>query len=112
MSVNPIPKVGKPAKLMDSVRVCVLLESIAPSFGCHIALTGGTLYKPGERKDMDILFYRIRQVREIDMEGLSNAMVELGFTKPSGFGWCYKTQFNGYNIDMFFPEEQGGEYVG
>ena len=77
MSAIPVPKVGKPAKLMDSVRVCVLLESIAPSFGCHIALTGGTLYKPGERKDMDILFYRIRQVSEIDMEGLSNAMVSI-----------------------------------
>lgn len=97
--------------LENAVLVCKIVEMVAPTFGCHVALTGGSLYKSGERKDIDILFYRIRQVSEIDQNGLFEALETLGFSKPIGFGWCFKSVFRGFNIDMFFPEEQGGEYV-
>lgn len=97
--------------LENAVLVCKAAELVAPNFGCHVALTGGSLYKPGERKDIDILFYRIRQVSEIDQEGLFSALEMIGFDKPVGFGWCFKSKFRGFGIDMFFPEEQGGEYV-
>lgn len=46
----------------EAIQLCRLLEALAPTFGCHVALTGGCLYKDGERKDCDILLYRIRQV--------------------------------------------------
>lgn len=96
----------------DAVKICELLEAISPHFGAHVALTGGCLYKKGERKDIDILFYRIRQVSEIDQDGLFKAMSIIGFSEPNGMGWCFKTKFNGFSIDLFFPEEQGGLYEG
>lgn len=94
----------------EAIKLCVKIESICPKFGCHVALTGGLLYKTGERKDCDLLFYRIRQVKEIDIEGLFNALLEIGLSKVSGFGWCYKCEYHGKPVDCFMPEEQGGEY--
>jgi len=92
-----------------AIKICKIIESFAPLYGCHVALTGGCLYKDGERKDVDILFYRIRQTPEIDMTGLLSAIEYNGFTKPVGFGWVYKSMFDGVNIDMFFPESSGDE---
>jgi|WetSurMetagenome_2_1015567.scaffolds.fasta_scaffold00310_2 hypothetical protein len=95
-----------------AIDLCKHIEKICTAYGCHVALTGGTLYKEGKRKDLDILFYRIRQVKEIDINGLFIALSEIGVYRVSGFGWCYKaTLMDEYNIDCFFPEEQGGDYV-
>ena len=44
-----------------AIELCKRIESVCPRYGCHVALTGGLLYKDGPRKDCDILFYRIRQ---------------------------------------------------
>lgn len=92
-----------------AVTLCRLVESFAPKFGCHVALTGGCLYKDGDRKDIDILFYRIRQVEKIDHEGLRYALEEVGINDITGFGWLLKANWNGVNVDMFFPEEIDGE---
>ena len=62
------------ANIISAVALCREIEKIAPNFGCHVALTGGCLYKDGARKDIDILFYRIRQVEKIDHEGLKQAL--------------------------------------
>lgn len=95
----------------EAINLCVKVESVCPKFGCHVALTGGLLYKVGPRKDCDILFYRIRQASEIDMDGLWVALEAIGIVKDSGFGWCFKAQFHGKPLDIFFPEEQSGEYL-
>lgn len=97
--------------LTEAVELCRQIEAVCPSYGCHVALTGGTLYKDGSRKDLDLLFYRIRQEPAIDTEGLFSALATLGVQKQGGFGWCHKATFNGKPIDCFFPEEDGGEYV-
>ena len=94
----------------EAIALCRQIEAICPNFGCHVALTGGLLYKDGPRKDCDILFYRIRQVEEIDIDGLFNALGNIGVNKIGGFGWCHKAEFEGRAIDCFFPEEQDGEY--
>lgn len=96
---------------VDAIDLCRKIESICPAFGCHVALTGGVLYKDGDRKDLDILFYRIRQVEEIDQDGLFYALSSIGVVWQSGFGWCNKAIYGEKKIDIFFPEEQGGEYV-
>lgn len=93
-----------------AISLCRAIEAIAPAHGCHVALTGGLLYKDGERKDADLLFYRIRQVDEIDVDGLFGSLAALGIEKTGGFGWCHKATYEGRPIDCFFPEEQGGEY--
>ena len=92
--------------------LCKKIEVIAPAFGCHVALTGGCLYKDGDRKDIDILFYKIRQVENIDIDGLFSALDSiLKIEKLSGFGWCYKLKHNDISIDAFFPENEGGDYT-
>jgi hypothetical protein len=93
----------------SAVTLCRVVEMVCPKHGCHVALTGGNLYKSGPRKDVDLLFYRIRQVEKIDMEGLWAGLEAIGLKKLSGFGWCYKASFNGLPVDCFFPEEQAGE---
>ena len=94
----------------EAVALCREIEAACPPFGCHVALTGGTLYKDGPRKDLDVLFYRIRQVKEIDEAGLFLALADIGVERRSGFGWCIKALYRGKNIDCFFPEQAEGEY--
>lgn len=91
----------------EAIELCRLIEAVCPAYGCHVALTGGLLYKTGTRKDCDVLFYRIRQWKEINMDGLTAELKNIGITDLSGFGWCYKGKYNGKALDMFFPEEQG-----
>lgn len=98
----------KPWTQIEAIKLCREIESISPQFGAHVALTGGLLYKDGQRKDADILFYRIRQWKQIDSEGLFAALkASLGIEKTGGFGWCHKATWNGKPIDFFFPEEDG-----
>ncbi len=101
-----------PWTLPDAIALCVMVESICPKFGCHVALTGGLLYKVGPRKDCDLLFYRIRDKESIDKDGLFSALESIGLEETSGFGWCHKATFQGKPVDCFFPEEDGGaEYI-
>lgn len=95
----------------EAISLCIEIENICPQFGCHVALTGGLLYKDGPRKDCDILFYRIRQRDTIDQNGLWDALASIGVERTRGFGWCHKATWRGKNIDMFFPENDSGEYV-
>jgi hypothetical protein len=87
------------------------IEEFAPQYGCHVALTGGVLYKHGPRKDLDLLFYRIRQSKTIDTIGLFAHLEGKGICRISGWGWCHKATYclNGCGeakkIDLFFPEE-------
>lgn len=91
----------------QAVELCRAIEAICPEYGCHVALTGGCLYRDGERKDLDILFYRVRQTPAIDTDGLFAALAEIGVQKTKGFGWCHKATFEGRSIDCFFSEEDG-----
>jgi len=95
----------------EAIDLCIAIEAICPDYGCHVALTGGTLYKNGPRKDCDLLFYRIRQIRQIDQQGLFAALAKIGVERKSGFGWVHKASYGDLNIDMFFPEAPDGEYV-
>jgi len=95
--------------LASAVELCVALEAIAPNFGAHVALTGGTLYKIGPRKDVDILIYRIRHVENIDVDGFMLAASEIGIEPGRDFGWCYRATYRGKPIDFFFPERDGGQ---
>ncbi len=85
--------------------MCREIEAVCPKFGCHVALTGGLLYKDGHPKDCDILLYRIRQAPEIDLNGLWEALKPNAFIKLKGWGWCYKCTWRGLPVDVFDPEE-------
>lgn len=94
----------------EALALCERIEAGCPPYGCHVALTGGLLYKEGARKDADILFYRIRQSPEIDVDGLMSALASLGIEAGDDFGWCFKASYAGKPIDFFFPEREGDEY--
>jgi len=69
------------------------------------------LYKEGERKDCDLLFYRIRQEPVIRMWELFEALETVGFYEIRGLGWCWKAIYEGRNLDLFFPDQPAGEYT-
>jgi len=91
----------------EAIDLCREIEKGCPQFGCHVALTGGLLYKDGPRKDCDIVFYRIRQVPKIDMDNLLPWLESKEIFFEDGFGFVLKFSFKGKEIDAFFPEEQG-----
>lgn len=93
----------------EAVAMCVAIEAVIPKFGAHVALTGGTLYKTGRRKDADVLFYRIRQWKCIKMQDMWDALEKIGFEMTSGMGWCYKATYQGKSVDCFFPEVERDE---
>jgi hypothetical protein len=110
---------GKVWTQAAAIQLCREVENLCPEFGGHVALTGGTLYKDGPRKDADLLFYCIRQVDKIDEEGLLNALRDrLNFCIGKRHGWVTKATYEGRPLDLFFPEAypardpegEGGEY--
>ena len=94
----------------EAIALCRALESFAPEFGAHVALTGGCLYRDGERKDVDILVYRIRQIERIDWAGFFDQCAsQIGIIFHNDYGWCKKASLADKRID-FFDAESDGEY--
>jgi len=95
--------------LKDAVELCSRIEAICPAFGFHVALTGGLLYKGGiARKDMDLIFYQIRQLKKVDVAGLIKSLKDLGLCDFCGGGWRYVAKHQGRTIDLLFPESGKG----
>lgn len=90
--------------LENARELIIQIEAFAPAYGAHVALTGGVLYKEGVRKDLDIMFYRIRQVPRIDEAGLIGALKGFGFDIIKKHGWVTKAKFNGLSVDLLFPD--------
>jgi len=89
----------------DAITLCIAIEQISPTYGCHVALTGGLLYKTGPRKDADIVLYRIRQVEQIDFDGLFRALKdELSIEQLEDHGFCKKAIYEGREIDFLCPD--------
>jgi len=86
-----------------AIELCKRIEGMCPKFGCHVALTGGLLYREGERKDCDLIFYRIRQ-KDLDLKGLLAALETYGLTFVEQKGWCYKFTHDGRSVDVLIPE--------
>lgn len=94
----------KPWTLADALELCAFIERFSPEYGAHVALTGGTLYKRGPRKDCDILFYCIRQWDEIDEGGLLARLAKEGIEIGERKGWVRKASWRDMPVDLFFPE--------
>jgi hypothetical protein len=90
--------------LTEAVEFCRLIAPLAVLHNCHVALTGGTLYKDGPRKDVDILFYRHRQADRIEVDQLLIDLRMLGIEFDKYFSWGVKALLDGRKIDFFFPE--------
>jgi hypothetical protein len=99
----------------EAIELCRLVEAVCVAQGdCHVALTGGLLYKDGPRKDCDLLFYRVRQADWINVEGLFTALFAIGLQRtrvPDGEHFVVKATWRGRNVDCLFPEVASGDYT-
>jgi len=98
--------------LEDGVSICKMIEPWCSIHGFHVALTGGCLYGEGGRKDIDLIFYRIREVLSPNMVAFNQAMedkcdmvlqIDHGFVKKYLIGGVVP-------IDAMFPEDWAGTY--
>lgn len=97
----------------EAIDLCVNIEAIAKNCSAHIGLTGGLLYKKGERKDMDVVVYSIRQDAGVQRDVFFKKLALLYDIVVTGdYGFCVKTKTkDGRVIDFLFPEHQDGIYV-
>ena len=93
--------------MSEAIELCKIIEGISPDYGFHVALTGGLLYKEGERKDCDLLLYRIRDRHDPDWTGLWNALADVGIALRHDYGWCKKAIWKCKQLDIFDPEALG-----
>jgi len=80
-----------------------LYKKLSPEV--YPALTGGTLYKDGDRKDIDIVLYFNRDSGPMETEDLKkklNAVGLRGLQFKTGF--VAKAKYKGYSIDLLNPE--------
>jgi hypothetical protein len=96
----------------QAIMLCVHLEEIAALCDGHVALTGGTLYKMGPRKDLDILIYPVRgKVFDWKMFFvLARKKFDIHHNPVHDYGWCKKAQVNGKFIDFFDPMAEHGAH--
>lgn len=101
--------------LGDAVAICKLLEPELAKHGFHVALTGGTLYGEGGRKDIDLVFYRIRNNPKFPQDFVStsarrNAVNkylrdDLGMILLGSYGFVHKWQKGSLKLDIMYPDE-------
>lgn len=104
--------------LDGGVQLCRLVHSVSPSFGIFPALTGGTLYRNGPRKDYDVILYHHRQMQQ-DYQQLGATLALLGITDPNGNAlwkytdplWCTKAKWAGNSVDFLCPDVDGDNYA-
>lgn len=116
---------------LEAIELARVFEKIACRNSYHVALTGGCLYKDGERKDADFLFYVERNLLSDVKEKFPKLITDLFFcdelagrirlaenSPPTAkFPWVVKaiwtpeTSFATMPMDFFFPDNPGLEYV-
>lgn len=102
------------ATLTDGVDFCREVNEELESQGLkgHVALSGGCLYKDGDRKDIDIIIYRPGSTDKapIDQRELFNIWLKLRCMPIRFFGRVTKMKWQGHHIDVIQPEYDG-EYI-
>lgn len=91
------------------IDICkALYEKMLPH-GLFPALTGGLLYKYGDRKDCDIVIFRHRQnVQPFETKEINHILEECGFTEIRHYGFVTKAKMGIFDIDIFNPESKSG----
>lgn len=96
--------------LNEAASFCQVLEQFAPDFGCHVALTGGCLYKPGPRKDCDIVIYRTGgRAEPLDRAGflaaLDKGLPGWVVVKGDDTSRVIKAEILGRSVDLLFHDD-------
>ncbi|UKL14832.1 hypothetical protein [Erwinia phage Gungnir39] len=93
----------------EGILICRSLYRSLSEHGFFVALTGGLLYKDGDRKDCDIVIYRHRQNVELfELRDIHDLLVSAGLVDIRHFGFVTKARMFGYDIDLFNPESKNG----
>lgn len=104
------PNQQRLASLSDGLILCKILHTVLSPLGFYPSLTGGLLYKDGQRKDIDILIYRHRQdVEKFEMTDIFKTLESVGLTNLIFYGFVTKAEWNGFTVDLFNPESTGSE---
>lgn len=99
----------------EALALCSEIEPTCASFGCHVALTGGLIYRTGPRKDCDLIFYRHAPAVPIQRKEFVAALVErhgLAVTSDNGIQRVAKAMRGERIVDLFFPEDSRWESTG
>lgn len=111
-------------QLSNAIRICTVLYKLLEPYHVFPALTGGTLYKQGIRKDLDIILYKGSNGGELDLltqlqphrplvdktVNLENLLKEVGFQCISDYGRVVKCKYQDTDIDLIMPEAPEGTY--
>lgn len=97
------------ATLETAVDLCCMLEPLAAELSLHVALTGGCLYKEGQRKDIDIVLYSHDPDDQPSLASfLWLAYKRYGVLLLDGNGSrVRKCVWRGLAIDFIIPESDG-----
>lgn len=88
-----------------AIKLCSKLYQILSPLYFYPALTGGCLYKEGERKDCDVVIFRNRQAHtDFELRDLEPVLSLAGFTDFQHFGFVTKCKYQGDALDLFNPE--------
>ncbi len=91
--------------ISDGQKICKLIYETIGDCGFYPALTGGVLYKNGNRKDVDIVIFRNRQdVNAFEIIDLEGVLTDVGFYDFNHYGFVTKCKYNGIDVDLFNPE--------
>lgn len=88
-----------------AVALCAALYEVLEPEGYYPALTGGLLYKEGNRKDIDIVIYRNRQkIQGFEVVDIANLLAQVHLNITDSFGFVTKAEWHGFIVDIFNPE--------
>jgi len=95
------------ATKQEAMDLCKKIYDSMSGIGFYPALTGGLLYKDGDRKDIDIVIYRNRQnVQKFELKDLEEPLSKLGLIDFNHYGFVSKCKWNGITVDLFNPESE------
>jgi hypothetical protein len=95
----------KKCTISDGINLCKLMQKELDEIGLFPALTGGLIYKDGQRKDIDIVIYRHRQkLRFFETIDIKKQLESIGIEITGFYGFVTKAKWNGFIVDIFNPE--------
>jgi hypothetical protein len=95
----------KKATLEKGIELCEAIYLELGNLGYFPALTGGSLYKEGKRKDIDIVIYRHRQkVDKFEMRDIKLNLENIGLTEFQFYSFVTKAKWQGFCVDLLNPE--------
>jgi hypothetical protein len=95
-------------KLELAIELCTKIYDHSSIFRVYPALTGGTLYKDGERKDIDIVLYG--DSPEITLGTVANILNNVNVTIIKMYGRVTKCTYKGVDVDIILPSHVGEYY--